>query len=178
VAAVNWIAETFDRKGKIRPYAAARVSRAGATTSNNEAYLAGSIGLHGECLAAFMPRPSATRTRSCPVTVLHAPHHWPMTASNPNGGAVGGWLSDLQGCPPTHRLWRRNWPWPCLDPMNFTPMPRGRRRPVHARGTRSLDVDKLKRRRPERSAIIKEQVERERIRSSEPHGPGRSQCRH
>jgi multiple sugar transport system substrate-binding protein len=117
VAAVKWIAETFDRNGKY-----ARMLPPGieswADPSNNEAYLAGSIGY---TINAFSIYAQAKRDKNpvFPVTVL-LPAPLANDGSNRNGGAVGGWLSIFKGAP--NIALAKKLALALLDPVNFTPM--------------------------------------------------------
>ena len=86
--------------------------------SNNEAYLAGSIGY---TINAFSVYAQAKREKSpvFPVTlVLPAP--LANDGSNRNGGAVGGWLSIFRGAP--NIALAKKLALALLDPVNFTPM--------------------------------------------------------
>ena len=117
VKAVEWLAETYDRKGKYGPMLPPGVESWG-DISNNEAYLAGSIGYTHNAFSVYA---QAKRDKNpvFPNTVL-------LTAPQANngdsrdGGNVGGWLTIFKGAPNADL--GKKLALDLLDPANFTKM--------------------------------------------------------
>ena len=117
VAAAKWLAETFDRKGKYARMLPPGIESWG-DPSNNEAYLAGSIGYTANAFSVYA---QAKREKNpvFPVTVL-LPAPLGNDGSNRNGGAPGGWLTIFRGSP--NIALAKKLALALLDPVNFTPM--------------------------------------------------------
>ena len=96
VAAVTWLAETYDRKGKYGPMLPPGVESWG-DISNNEAYLAGSIGYTHNAFSVYA---QAKRDKNpvFPDTVL-LPAPTANNGDSRDGGNVGGWLTISKNAP-------------------------------------------------------------------------------
>ena len=117
VAAVTWLAETYDRKGK---YAAALPPGVESwnDTGNNEAYLAGNIGYTHNAFSIYA---QAKRDKNAvfPATVL-LPAPQANNGDSRDGGNVGGWLTIHKNAPNADLA--KKLALDLLDPKNFGPM--------------------------------------------------------
>jgi multiple sugar transport system substrate-binding protein len=117
LAAVEWLAETYDRNGKYAAMLPPGVESWG-DISNNEAYLAGNIGYTHNAFSVYA---QAKRDGNpvFPDTVV-------LTAAKANngdsrdGGIVGGWLTIFKDAPNVDLA--KELALELLDPANFTPM--------------------------------------------------------
>jgi multiple sugar transport system substrate-binding protein len=117
LAAVEWIAETYDRDGMYGPMLPPGVESWG-DISNNEAYLAGSIGYTHNAFSVYA---QAKRDESpvYPATRLLLPGLGPANLRQ-EGGQVGGWLTIHKNSPNVDLA--KELALELLDPANFVPM--------------------------------------------------------
>jgi multiple sugar transport system substrate-binding protein len=117
VAAYEWIKETYDRSGK---YAAILPPGIESWTdiSNNEAWLAGSIGYTLNAYSVY----AASRRDGVPffkdIKLLRAPTM--NNGDSMDGGFVGGWLTIFKGAP--NAALAKKLALDLLAPKNFIPM--------------------------------------------------------
>ena len=117
LAAVEWLAETYDRDGKYGPMLPPGIESWG-DISNNEAYLAGSIGYTHNAFSVYA---QAKRDENpvFPVTKLLLAGLGPANI-NQQGGAIGGWLTIHKNAPNVDLA--KQLALDLLDPENFAPM--------------------------------------------------------
>lgn len=117
VAAVEWIAETYDRNGMYAAMLPPGIESWG-DISNNEAYLAGTIGYTHNAFSVYA---QAKRDDNpvYPVTKLLLPGLGPANLRQ-EGGAIGGWLTIHRNAPNIDLA--KQLALDLLDPANFTPM--------------------------------------------------------
>lgn len=117
IAAVEWLAETYDRNGKYAPMLPPGIESWG-DISNNEAYLAGTIGYTHNAFSVYA---QAKRDGNpvFPVTQLLLPGLGPANIRQ-EGGAIGGWLTIHRNAPNVELA--KELALYLLDPANFTPM--------------------------------------------------------
>ncbi len=117
VAAVEWLAETYDRNGKYASTLPPGVE-SWTDTSNNEAYLAGSIGYTHNAFSIY----SQAKRDNNPVfpnTVL-LPAPQANNGDSRDGGNVGGWLTIFKGSQNVDLA--KQLALDLLDPKNFGKM--------------------------------------------------------
>jgi multiple sugar transport system substrate-binding protein len=117
VAAVEWLAETYNREGMYAAMIPPGVESWG-DISNNEAYLAGTIGYTHNAFSVYA---QAKRDENpvYPVTRLLLPGLGPANLRQ-EGGAIGGWLTIHRNAPNIDLA--KQLALDLLDPANFTPM--------------------------------------------------------
>lgn len=117
VAAAEWIAETYDRNGKYAAMLPPGIESWG-DISNNEAYLAGTIGYTHNAFSVYA---QAKRDENpvFPATKLLLPGLGPANLRQ-EGGAIGGWLTIHKNAPNVDQA--KELALQLLDPANFTPM--------------------------------------------------------
>lgn len=117
LAAVEWLAETYDRDGKYGAMLPPGIESWG-DISNNEAYLAGTIGYTHNAFSVYA---QAKRDENpvYPVTKLLLPGLGPANLRQ-EGGAIGGWLTIHKNAPNVELA--KELALELLDPANFTPM--------------------------------------------------------
>jgi multiple sugar transport system substrate-binding protein len=117
VAAVTWLAETYDRKGKYAAMLPPGVE-SWNDTGNNEAYLAGNIGYTHNAFSVYA---QAKRDKNpvFPNTVL-LPAPTANNGDSRDGGNVGGWLTVFKGAPNADLA--KKLALDLLDPANFNKM--------------------------------------------------------
>lgn len=117
VAAYEFIRETYDRNGKYAAMLPPGVESWG-DTSNNEAWLAGSIGYTHNAFSVY----AAAKRDNNPVfpgtILLRQPNA--NNGDSRDGGQVGGWLTIFKGAPNAELA--KKLALELLDPANFTPM--------------------------------------------------------
>lgn len=96
VAAVEWIAETYDRNGKYAPMLPPGVESWG-DISNNEAYLAGNIGYTHNAFSVYAQSKRDAVSFFKDIVLLPAPIG--LNGVDQNGGVTGGWLTIFKGAP-------------------------------------------------------------------------------
>ena len=117
VAAVTWIAETYDRKGKFGKMLPPGVE-SWNDTGNNEAYLAGSIGYTHNAFSVYA-QSKRDKNPVFPATVL-LPAPQANNGDSRDGGNVGGWLTVFKGAP--NAALAKKLAAELLTPASFTPM--------------------------------------------------------
>lgn len=117
VAAAEWIAETYDRNGKYAAMLPPGIESWG-DISNNEAYLAGTIGYTHNAFSVYA---QAKRDENpvYPATRLLLPGLGPANVRQ-EGGTIGGWLTIHKNAPNVDLA--KELALQLLDPANFTPM--------------------------------------------------------
>jgi multiple sugar transport system substrate-binding protein len=117
LAAVEWIAESYDRNGMYADMLPPGIESWG-DISNNEAYLAGTIGYTHNAFSVYA---QAKRDDNpvYPVTKLLLPGLGPANLRQ-EGGAIGGWLTIHKNAPNIDLA--KQLALDLLDPANFTPM--------------------------------------------------------
>lgn len=117
VAAVEWLAETYDRNGMYGAMLPPGIESWG-DISNNEAYLAGTIGYTHNAFSVYA---QAKRDENpvYPATNLLLPALGPANIRQ-EGGAIGGWLTIHKNAPNVELA--KELALHLLDPVNFTPM--------------------------------------------------------
>jgi multiple sugar transport system substrate-binding protein len=117
VAAYEWIKETFDRNGKYGPMLPPGIE-SWTDISNNEAWLAGSIGYTSNAFSVY----AASKRDAVPffddIVLLHAPQA--LNGDSRDSGVTGGWLTIFKGAPNVDLA--KQLALDLLDPVNFTPM--------------------------------------------------------
>lgn len=94
VAAVEWLAETYNRDGKYGPMIPPGIEAWG-DISNNEAWLAGSIGYTHNAFTLYA-QSKRDGNPVYPVTQILPPAFGPAEIDM-NGGGVGGWMNIFKG---------------------------------------------------------------------------------
>ena len=96
VAAVEWLAETYDRNGKYAVMLPPGVE-SWTDTSNNEAYLAGQLGYTHNSFSIY----AQSKRDASPVypNTLLLPAPRANNGDSRDGGQVGGWLTIFKGSP-------------------------------------------------------------------------------
>lgn len=117
VAAVEWLAETYDRNGKYAPMLPPGVE-SWTDTSNNEAYLAGQIGYTQNAFSVYAQAKRDNNPVYPNTVLLTAPQA--NNGDSRDGGNVGGWLTIFKGSPNVDLA--KQLALDLLDPKNFTPM--------------------------------------------------------
>ena len=117
VAAYEWIRETYDRNGK---YAAMLPPGVESWTdiSNNEAWLAGSIGYTLNAFSVYAQSKRDNIPFFNDIVLLRAPRA--NNGDSRDGGFVGGWLTIFKGAPNVDLA--KQLALDLLDPANFTPI--------------------------------------------------------
>lgn len=117
VAAFEFVRETYDRNGKYAAMLPPGVESWG-DISNNEAYLAGSVGYTANAFSLY----AAAKRDNNPVfpntVLLRQPNG--NDGGSRDGGAVGGWLTIFKGAPNVDLA--KQLALDLLDPANFTQM--------------------------------------------------------
>jgi multiple sugar transport system substrate-binding protein len=114
LAAVEWLAETYDRNGKYGPMLPPGVESWG-DISNNEAFLAGNIGYTHNSFSVYAQSKRDNNPIFPSIVLLPAP-----TANNGDsrdGGQVTGWLTVFKGAPNADLA--KKLALELLDPANF-----------------------------------------------------------
>ncbi|WP_421726461.1 ABC transporter substrate-binding protein [Bauldia sp.] len=117
LAAVEWLAETYDRNGRFAPMLPPGIESWG-DISNNEAYLAGNIGYTHNAFSVYAQAKRDNNPIFKDIVLLRAP-----TANNGDsrdGGNTGGWLTIFKGAPNVDLA--KELALSLLDPKNFVPM--------------------------------------------------------
>ncbi|MEO1018398.1 MAG: extracellular solute-binding protein [Pseudomonadota bacterium] len=117
VAAVEWLAETYDRNGKYGPMLPPGVE-SWTDTSNNEAFLAGNIGYTHNAYSVYAQAKRDDNPVFPNIVVLTAPDA--NNGDSRKGGDVNGWLTIFKGAPNVDLA--KELALDLLDPSNFTPM--------------------------------------------------------
>jgi multiple sugar transport system substrate-binding protein len=117
VAAVTWLAETFDRNGMYGAMLPPGIESWG-DISNNEAYLAGSIGYTHNAFSVYA-QSKRDENPVYPVTKLLRPPLGPANMRQ-DGGAIGGWLTIHKNAPNVDLA--KQLALDLLDPANFNQM--------------------------------------------------------
>ena len=117
LAAVEWLGETYDRDGMYGPMLPPGIE-SWTDISNNEAYLASSIGYTHNAFSVYA---QAKRDDNpvFPDTVLLRAGLGPANI-NQDGGGIGGWLTIFKNAPNGELA--KGLALDLLDPANFTPM--------------------------------------------------------
>lgn len=117
LAAFEFVRETYDRNGKYAAMLPPGVESWG-DISNNEAYLAGSVGYTANAFSLY----AAAKRDNNPVfpntVLLRQPNG--NDGGSRDGGAVGGWLTIFKGAPNVDLA--KQLALDLLDPANFTQM--------------------------------------------------------
>lgn len=98
LAAVEWLAETYDRDGKYGPMLPPGIESWG-DISNNEAFLAGSIGYTHNAFSVYAQAKRDNNPVFPNIVVLPAPTF--NDGRRRDGGQVNGWLTVFKGAPNT-----------------------------------------------------------------------------
>jgi multiple sugar transport system substrate-binding protein len=117
LAAVEWLAETYDRDGKYGPMLPPGVESWG-DISNNEAFLAGSIGYTHNAFSVYAQAKRDNNPVFPNIVVLPAPTFNDGTPRD--GGLVTGWLTVFKGAPNADL--GKQLALELLAPENFTPI--------------------------------------------------------
>ena len=117
VAAVEWLAETYDRKGKFAPMLPPGVESWG-DISNNEAFLAGSIGYTHNAFSVYAQSKRDKNPVFPNIVLLPAP--MANNGDSRNGGTTTGWLTIFKGAP--NAALAKKLALDLLDPANFGQM--------------------------------------------------------
>jgi len=117
LAAVEWLAETYDRAGTYGPMLPPGVE-SWTDTSNNEAYLAGSIGYTHNAFSVYAASKRDNPELFSNTLLLVAP--FGPANIDQRGGGVGGWMTVFKGAPNADLA--KELALNLLDPVNFTPM--------------------------------------------------------
>lgn len=117
VAAFEFIKETYDRNGMYAPALPPGVEAWG-DLSNNEAWLAGSIGYSHNAFSMYAASKRDNQAVFEGTTLLTMPEA--NNGDSRDGGSVGGWLTIFKGSPNVDLA--KELALDLLDPANFTPM--------------------------------------------------------
>lgn len=117
VAAVEWLAETYDRSGKYGPMLPPGVE-SWTDTSNNEAFLAGNIGYTHNAYSVYAQAKRDNNPVFPNITVLTRPNA--NNGDSRKGGETNGWLTIFKGAPNIDLA--KELALELLDPANFTRM--------------------------------------------------------
>lgn len=95
-AAFEWLAETYDRNGRFGPALPPGIESWG-DISNNEAYLAGSIGYTHNAFSVY----AAAKRDNNPIfpSIRLLPAARALNGDSRDGGVTGGWLTIFKGAP-------------------------------------------------------------------------------
>jgi multiple sugar transport system substrate-binding protein len=117
LAAVEWLAETYDRNGMYGAMLPPGIE-SWTDISNNEVYLAGSIGYTHNAFSVYA---QAKRDENpvFPNTILLRAPQGP-SGMNHDGGGIGGWINIFKGAPNTDLA--KQLTLALLDPANFNRM--------------------------------------------------------
>lgn len=117
LAAVEWLAETYDRNG---PYAAMLPPGIESWTdiSNNEVYLAGNIGYTHNAFSVYAQAKRDENPVFPNTIILRAPQG--PSGMIHDGGGVGGWINIFRGAPNVELA--KELTLALLDPANFNRM--------------------------------------------------------
>lgn len=117
LAAVEWLAETYDRSG---PYAAALPPGIESWTdiSNNEVWLAGNVGYTHNAFSLYAQGKRDGNPVFPNTAMLRAPQG--PAGLNHDGGGIGGWINIFRGAP--NIALAKELTLALLDPSNFNRM--------------------------------------------------------
>lgn len=117
LAAVEWLAETYDRDGKFGPMLPPGIESWG-DISNNEAFLAGSIGYTQNAFSVYAQAKRDDNPVFKDIVLLRAPEA--NNGDSRDGGNTNGWLTIFKGAPNVELA--KKLALDLLDPKNFVPM--------------------------------------------------------